>query len=125
MADGGQVIDAQMESGFKSASAFRAAFAKSVWDELRQIPPGQTHSYSDIAKQMGRPSASRAVARTNGATQIALIVTCHQVIGADGSLAGNGGGLWRKQKLLEIERYYRTIPRKRLGRRRLQQAVGQ
>lgn len=83
-------------------------FAQSVWDELRRIPPGVTRSYSDIAKCIGRPSATRAVARANGANQIALVVPCHRVVGADGSLTGYGGGLWRKQKLLEIERYYRT-----------------
>lgn len=85
-----------------------SAFAQQVWDELRRIPPGHTRSYSDIAKRIGRPSASRAVARANGANQIALVVPCHRVIGADGSLTGYGGGLWRKQKLLEIERHYRT-----------------
>lgn len=83
-------------------------FARSVWEELRRIPPGQTRSYSDIARRLGRPSASRAVARANGANQIALVVPCHRVIGADGSLTGYGGGLWRKQKLLEIERHYRS-----------------
>lgn len=88
-----------------------SAFAQSVWDELRLIPPGQTRSYSDIAKRIGRPSATRAVARANGANQIALVVPCHRVIGADGSLTGYGGGLWRKQKLLEIERHYRKTSR--------------
>lgn len=85
-----------------------SAFAQSVWNELRLIPPGQTRSYSQIAKCIGRPSAVRAVARANGANQIALVVPCHRVIGADGSLTGYGGGLWRKQKLLEIEKHYRT-----------------
>lgn len=85
-----------------------SAFAQSVWDELRLIPPGQTRSYLEIAKRIGRPSATRAVARANGTNQIALVVPCHRVIGADGSLTGYGGGLWRKQKLLEIERHYRT-----------------
>ena len=85
-----------------------SAFAQNVWDELRLIPPGQTCSYSEIAKRIGRPTATRAVARANGANQIALVVPCHRVIGADGSLTGYGGGLWRKQKLLEIERHYRT-----------------
>ena len=88
-----------------------SAFAQSVWDELRLIQPGQTRSYSEIAKRIGRPSATRAVARANGANQIALVVPCHRVIGADGSLTGYGGGLWRKQKLLEIERHYRTTSR--------------
>ncbi|UWR00294.1 trifunctional transcriptional activator/DNA repair protein Ada/methylated-DNA--[protein]-cysteine S-methyltransferase [Rhodobacteraceae bacterium S2214] len=89
-----------------------SAFAQSVWDELRLIPPGQTRSYSEIAKRIGRPPATRAVARANGANQIALVVPCHRVIGADGSLTGYGGGLWRKQKLLEIEKHYRTTSKK-------------
>ena len=84
-------------------------FAQSVWDELRRIPPGVTRSYSEIATRIGRPTAARAVARANGANQIALVVPCHRVIGSDGSLTGYGGGLWRKQKLLEIERHYRSI----------------
>lgn len=86
-----------------------SAFERSVWDELRRIPPGHTRSYSDIAKRIGQPTAARAVARANGANQIALVVPCHRVIGADGSLTGYGGGLWRKQRLLEIERHYRTV----------------
>lgn len=81
-------------------------FAKAVWDALRAIPAGETRSYSQIATAMGRPTATRAVARANGANQIALVIPCHRVIGADGSLTGYGGGLWRKQKLLEIERQY-------------------
>ena len=85
-----------------------SAFARQVWDELRRIPPGVTRSYSDIARRIGRPQATRAVARANGANQIALVVPCHRVIGADGSLTGYGGGLWRKQRLIEIERQYKT-----------------
>lgn len=83
-----------------------SAFTKSVWQELRRIPAGETRSYSDIAQALERPTAVRAVARANGANQLALIIPCHRVIGADGSLTGYGGGLWRKQKLLEIERQY-------------------
>jgi AraC family transcriptional regulator, regulatory protein of adaptative response / methylated-DNA-[protein]-cysteine methyltransferase len=98
-----------VSSNFSTPLAYGgSAFAQSVWDELRQIPPGQTRSYSEIAKRIGRPSATRAVARANGANQIALVVPCHRVIGADGSLTGYGGGLWRKQKLLEIEKHFRT-----------------
>ena len=82
-------------------------FSREVWAELRHIPPGITRSYSEIAQRIGRPSATRAVARANGANQIALVVPCHRVIGADGSLTGYGGGLWRKQQLLEIERQFR------------------
>lgn len=85
-------------------------FAKAVWDALRRIPPGQTRSYSQIAAQIGRPEAVRAVARANGANQIALVIPCHRVIGADGALTGYGGGLWRKHKLLDIERQYRDAP---------------
>lgn len=84
-----------------------SAFTRAVWSELRQIPPGATVSYSEIARRMGQPSAIRAVARANGANQIALVIPCHRVIGADGSLTGYGGGLWRKQRLLEIEQQYR------------------
>lgn len=83
-----------------------SAFTRSVWDVLRTIPAGQTRSYSDIARAIGNPNAVRAVARANGANQIALIIPCHRVIGADGSLTGYGGGLWRKQKLIELERQY-------------------
>jgi len=81
-------------------------FAKSVWDRLRAIPVGETRSYRDIAHEIGRPTAIRAVARANGANQIAIVIPCHRVIGADGALTGYGGGLWRKQKLIEIERQF-------------------
>lgn len=83
-----------------------SAFARAVWDELQRIPAGETRSYSDIARSIRRPTATRAVARANGSNQLALVVPCHRVIGADGSLTGYGGGLWRKQKLLEIERQF-------------------
>lgn len=82
-------------------------FSQSVWRVLRDIPAGETRSYSDIAKTIGQPTASRAVARANGTNQVALMIPCHRVVGADGSLTGYGGGLWRKQRLLEIERNYR------------------
>ena len=96
-------------ASFSTPLAFSGSpFARDVWDELRRIPPGVTRSYSEVAKRIGRPTAIRAVARANGANQIALVVPCHRVIGADGSLTGYGGGLWRKQKLLEIERQYRS-----------------
>ncbi|WP_337270077.1 bifunctional transcriptional activator/DNA repair enzyme AdaA [Oryzifoliimicrobium ureilyticus] len=84
-----------------------SSFAQAVWLELRSIKPGTTRSYGEIARRIGNVSAVRAVARANGANQIALMVPCHRVIGADGSLTGYGGGLWRKQRLLEIERQYR------------------
>jgi AraC family transcriptional regulator of adaptative response/methylated-DNA-[protein]-cysteine methyltransferase len=81
-----------------------SGFAQQVWHALRSIPAGETRTYSQIARQLGRPSAVRAVARANGANQIAVMIPCHRVLGADGSLTGYGGGLWRKQRLIEIER---------------------
>lgn len=81
-------------------------FTKSVWGQLQAIPAGQTCSYGDLAAAIGRPSAVRAVARANGANQIAIVIPCHRVIGADGSLTGYGGGIWRKQKLIELETHY-------------------
>jgi len=80
------------------------AFTEQVWAALRKIPVGETRSYSDIARELGRPSAVRAVARANSANPIAVMIPCHRVIGADGALTGYGGGLWRKQRLIEIER---------------------
>ncbi|MEO0422847.1 MAG: trifunctional transcriptional activator/DNA repair protein Ada/methylated-DNA--[protein]-cysteine S-methyltransferase [Pseudomonadota bacterium] len=99
-------------AAFKTPVAFAGTpFQQSVWRALVEIPPGETRSYADIARTIGQPTATRAVARANGANQLALIVPCHRVIGADGSLAGYGGGLWRKQKLLEIEACYRPTTR--------------
>ncbi len=83
-------------------------FEAIVWDALRQIPAGQTRSYGEIARHIGRPDAARAAARANGANQVAIIVPCHRVIGADGSLTGYGGKIWRKQWLLEHERRIAT-----------------
>jgi AraC family transcriptional regulator of adaptative response/methylated-DNA-[protein]-cysteine methyltransferase len=87
-----------------------SAFQKRVWEELRKIPPGQTRSYSEIAKAIGQPSAKRAVARANGSNTLAIIIPCHRVINADGNLGGYAGGLSRKQWLLNHEFY--TNPRK-------------
>lgn len=81
-------------------------FMQQVWDALRRIPAGETRSYGQIAAEIGRADAVRAVARANGANPLAIIVPCHRVIGADGSLTGYGGGLWRKQRLIELERHY-------------------
>ncbi len=83
---------------------FGSAFTRGVWEALRAIPSGEVRSYSAIGAAIGRPTASRAVARANGANQIAILIPCHRVIGADGSLTGYGGGLWRKQWLIEHER---------------------
>jgi methylated-DNA-[protein]-cysteine S-methyltransferase len=78
-------------------------FERSVWEELRRIPFGETRSYGEIARAIGRPNAFRAVGRANGANPIPIVVPCHRVIGADGSLTGFGGGLEAKSRLLEIE----------------------
>ncbi|MFT6426617.1 MAG: AraC family transcriptional regulator of adaptative response [Celeribacter sp.] len=83
-----------------------SGFTGRVWDALRHIPAGHTISYGALAKIIDKPTASRAVAKANGANQIAILIPCHRVIGADGSLTGYGGGLWRKQKLIEIEARY-------------------
>ncbi len=81
-------------------------FTQSVWRILRFIPAGQTRTYGDIARELGRPGATRAVARANGANQIAILIPCHRVIGADGALTGYGGGLWRKDRLISLEKSY-------------------
>ena len=78
-------------------------FQARVWKCLQDIPSGTTRSYMEIASEIGRPTAVRAVARANGDNRIAILIPCHRVIGANGKLTGYGGGLWRKQRLLEIE----------------------
>jgi methylated-DNA-[protein]-cysteine S-methyltransferase len=79
------------------------AFEKRVWDELLAIPYGKTASYGEIADRIGSPGAARAVGLANGRNPIAVIVPCHRVIGANGSLTGYGGGLGRKRLLLDLE----------------------
>ncbi len=78
-------------------------FQRSVWEELRKIPVGRAISYQDLAHAIGKPKAVRAVGTANGRNPIAIIIPCHRVIGRDGSLTGYGGGLDRKQWLLEHE----------------------
>lgn len=79
------------------------AFENAVWEELIRIPLGETRTYAEIAKQIGKPQASRAVGAANGRNPIGVLVPCHRVIGANGSLTGYGGGLSRKQWLLDHE----------------------
>jgi AraC family transcriptional regulator of adaptative response/methylated-DNA-[protein]-cysteine methyltransferase len=81
-----------------------STFQRDVWETLRTIEPGHTLSYADVAAKIGRPAAVRAVGRANGDNKLAIIVPCHRVIGANGTLTGYGGGLWRKAWLLEHER---------------------
>jgi methylated-DNA-[protein]-cysteine S-methyltransferase len=80
------------------------AFQRRVWAALRNIPYGQTISYGQLADQIGQPSASRAVGLANGKNPIGIIVPCHRVVGANGSLTGYGGGIERKRFLLAHER---------------------
>jgi methylated-DNA-[protein]-cysteine S-methyltransferase len=80
------------------------AFQRRVWSALQEIPYGETASYGEIARRVGEPDAARAVGVANGSNPIAVIVPCHRVIGADGSLTGFGGGLERKRILLDLER---------------------
>jgi len=85
-------------------------FQVQVWQQLTRIPYGQTISYGELARRIENPSASRAVGLANGRNPIAVIVPCHRVIGADGSLTGFGGGLDRKRALLSLEQGVQTLP---------------
>ncbi len=78
-------------------------FELGVWQALREIPYGETRSYGEIAAAIGQPGEARAVGTANGRNPVSVIVPCHRVIGADGSLTGFGGGLERKRALLELE----------------------
>jgi len=84
-------------------------FQQEVWNALRAIPAATTISYGQLAANIGRPAASRAVGAANGSNPIAIVVPCHRVIGANGKLTGYGGGLPRKQWLLEHEARFAPI----------------
>ena len=79
-------------------------FELAVWRALLQVPFGQTVSYGELGRSVGKPGAARAVGGANHRNPVSIIVPCHRVIGADGGLTGYGGGLWRKEWLLEHER---------------------
>jgi methylated-DNA-[protein]-cysteine S-methyltransferase len=79
-------------------------FQRRVWSALQEIPYGETRSYLDIARRLGSPKAVRAVGGANGRNPIAVVIPCHRVIAADGTLGGYGGGLERKRILLDLER---------------------
>jgi len=81
-------------------------FQKNVWQQLVNIPYAKTRSYQQQAEQINNPKAVRAVAKANGDNRISIIIPCHRVIGKNGSLTGYGGGLWRKQRLLELEQNF-------------------
>ena len=79
-------------------------FQRAVWDALDASPYGATIAYDDLARELGRPGAQRAVGRANGDNRLAIVVPCHRVVRADGTLSGYGGGLWRKRWLIDHER---------------------
>ena len=84
--------------------AYRGSeFEETVWNQLLQIPAGETRSYQDIARALGNPKGSRAVGRANGMNRIAILIPCHRVVGKDGGLVGYGGGLAKKRWLLDHE----------------------
>lgn len=80
------------------------AFQKSVWAALQTIPYGQTRSYGEMARALGRPKAARAVGAANGRNPLSIVVPCHRLVGADGGLTGFAGGLEAKRHLLALER---------------------
>ena len=86
-------------------------FQRAVWKALREIPAGETWSYGRLAEHIGKPSAVRAVGLANGSNPISVVVPCHRVIGANGSLTGYAGGVERKKWLLEHESSSRTVSR--------------
>lgn len=79
-------------------------FQQEVWRELQKIHYGSVRSYMDQAKALGKPDAIRAVAHANGMNRISIVIPCHRVIGSDGKMTGYGGGIWRKKRLLELEK---------------------
>ena len=85
-------------------------FQRTVWRALREIPYAETINYGQLATRVGNPNASRAVGLANGRNPISIVVPCHRVIGANGSLTGYGGGLDRKRTLLELERRTAGVP---------------
>ena len=101
----GKTINSRKNSGEKLPLDLRGtAFQLRVWQALRQIPRGQTRSYSQLARELGNPNATRAVARACATNRVALVVPCHRVVGASGSLTGYRWGVERKRQLLEAER---------------------
>lgn len=84
-------------------------FERTVWKQLLKIPYGETRSYGQMAVDLNRPGAQRAVGRANGANYVSIVIPCHRVIEATGKLRGYGGGLWRKEWLLKLEHSQRTL----------------
>ncbi|MEK6481906.1 methylated-DNA--[protein]-cysteine S-methyltransferase [Catalinimonas sp. 4WD22] len=86
-----------------------SAFQQLVWNALRKIPYGTTQTYKEQSMNIQKPNAVRAVANANGMNRISILIPCHRVIGTDGSMTGYGGGIWRKKRLLEVEKEYASI----------------
>ena len=84
-------------------------FQQAVWEQLLRIPYGETRSYEDVACAVGCPGAQRAVGRANGENRLAIVIPCHRVVNKNGQLGGYGGGLWRKQYLLDLERGVKSL----------------
>jgi methylated-DNA-[protein]-cysteine S-methyltransferase len=100
----GELVDFDIELDLRGTE-----FQQRVWKALLTIPYGETRSYGEIAEQIGAPGAARAVGLANGHNPISIIVPCHRVIGASGSLTGYGGGLDRKRTLLELEKRRKSM----------------
>ncbi len=94
--DGGAFKEIKLDTGGTD-------FQKNVWRALRRIPHGHTISYAELAREIDKPKAARAVGSANGRNPISIIIPCHRVIGSNGSLTGYAGGLTRKRRLLELE----------------------
>ncbi|MEW5984756.1 MAG: methylated-DNA--[protein]-cysteine S-methyltransferase [Acidobacteriota bacterium] len=117
--DAGRFDDVRTQLGGYFAGTLRAfdlslaprgtPFQRSVWMALRDIPYGETISYAELATRVGNPRAVRAVGAANGRNPLPIVVPCHRVIGADGSLVGFGGGLDVKRALLDLERALRRV----------------
>lgn len=101
----GELIDFELP-----LDATGTSFQKRVWNALTGIPYGSTISYAELARRIDNPKASRAVGLANGANPLAIVVPCHRVIGANGSMTGYGGGLPAKQFLLALEARHASAP---------------
>lgn len=101
----GEFFDGRRRHFDLPLAASGTQFQREVWSQLTKIPFGEVRSYRDIAAEIGRPTAVRAVGAANGRNPLPIVVPCHRVIGADGSLTGFAGGLERKRQLLVLEGY--------------------
>ena len=107
-----QMLDRQLQEYFRSERreftvplvSPGSEFQEQVWNALREIPYGETWSYDQLARHIGRAGAQRAVGKANGDNRIAILIPCHRVVRNDGTLCGYGGGVWRKQRLLDLEK---------------------